>query len=74
MSRLSANPSHSAPSAAQLLFLSWALLLTGGEVLAENQEDTVPSLAVSTTGMVATIGENGSDSGQFNFETELAAS
>jgi hypothetical protein len=73
MSRLSASPSHSAPSAAQLLFCSWALLLTGSEVLAENLEDTMPSVAVSTTGTVATIGEDGPDSGQFNFDIELAA-
>lgn len=33
----------------------------------------MPSVAISTTGTVATIGENGSDSGQFNFEIELAA-
>lgn len=73
MSRPSAKPSRSAGSVTWLLFLSWALLLTGSEVLAENQEDSVPAVAVGTTGTVAAIGESGSDSGQFNFEIELAA-
>ena len=72
MLRLFAKRSSSARAPAQVLLLSGALLLTGSHVLAEHREDTKPSVAVVTTGTAASIDEDGSDTGQFNFEIELA--
>jgi hypothetical protein len=72
MLRLTANPSHSALAAARLFLLSGALLLASSHALAEHREDTMPSLAVGTTGTAASIDEDGSDTGHFNFEIELA--
>lgn len=72
MIRLIANPSNLTLAPAQLLLLFGALLLTGNHVLAEQREDIMPSVAVGTTGTAATIGEDGSDTGQLNFEIELA--
>jgi hypothetical protein len=72
MLRFTTNSSISALAPAQFLLLSGALLLTGSHALAEHREDTLPSVAVSTTGTAVSIDEDGSDTGQFDFEIELA--
>jgi hypothetical protein len=72
MLRLTGNRSISALAPAQFLLLSGALLLTGSHALAEDREDTLPTVTVGTTGTAVSIDEDGSDTGQFNFEIELA--
>ncbi len=72
MFRLTPNPSNSAVAPAQLLLLFGVLLLSCSLALAEDREHSLPLVAVSTTGTAVLIDEEGSGTGQLNFEIELA--
>lgn len=72
MLRLTANLSISVLIPAQFLLLSGFLLLTSSRTLADGPQETLPSVSVGTTGTAVSIGEDAPESGQFNFEIEMA--